>query len=77
MEHDRADRQSGRRITAPLLVLWAAGGLAAMFGDPLAIWRRWAMQVQGRELACGHFLMEEAPDEVGMLLEAFFSGELP
>jgi haloacetate dehalogenase len=74
VEHDQADRQAGHRISAPTLVLWAANGLAAMFGDPLDIWRRWAVHVQGQELTSGHFLMEEAPKEVGSLLEAFFTG---
>jgi haloacetate dehalogenase len=30
--------------------------------DPLDVWERWATDVSGRGLACGHFLMEEAPD---------------
>jgi haloacetate dehalogenase len=77
VEHDQADRQAGHRITAPTLVLWAADGLATLFGDPLAIWRDWAVQVQGQELTCGHFLMEEAPEEVGSILEAFFTGGVP
>jgi haloacetate dehalogenase len=71
VEHDQADRRAGRRIVAPALVLWAARGLAAMYGDPLAIWQRWAVQVEGHEVSCGHFLMEEAAEEVGALLEAF------
>ncbi len=71
VEHDRADRRSGRQIVAPALVLWGAGGFAAMYGDPLTVWQRWAVQVQGQEVSCGHFLMEEAPEEVGALLEAF------
>jgi haloacetate dehalogenase len=73
VEHDQADRQAGHRITAPTLVLWSANGFAAMFGDPLAIWRRWAVHVQGQELTCGHFVMEEAPEKVGTLLEAFLT----
>ena len=61
-------------ILAPTLVLWAAQGFAAMYGEPLAIWRRWADQVQGQEVSCGHFLMEEAAEEVGAILEAFSRG---
>jgi haloacetate dehalogenase len=32
--------------------------------DPLAVWRRWATNVHGSGLACGHFIPEERPDEV-------------
>jgi haloacetate dehalogenase len=73
VEHDRADRQSGRQIVAPTLVLWGARGLATMYGHPLTVWQRWAVHVQGQEVSCGHFLMEQAPEEVGELLEAFFT----
>jgi haloacetate dehalogenase len=73
VEHDRADQRAGRRIAAPTLVLWGATGLAAEFGDPLAIWRRWATVVEGEELPCGHFLMEEAPNEVAARLAAFLA----
>jgi pimeloyl-ACP methyl ester carboxylesterase len=66
--HDRADRDAGRRIHAPLLVLWQApGGVAPPF-DPLAIWRRWADDVTGHGLDSGHFLPEERPDEVAAAL---------
>lgn len=73
LEHDRADRQTGRRITAPLLVLWQQpGGTPAPF-DPLAIWGQWAHDVTGRGLDCGHFLPEERPDEVADALHALIS----
>ena len=67
VEHDAADRQAGRRIACPLLVLW--GG--ARKGDLLHVWRRWADDVQGESLNCGHFLQEEMPAEVAARLLAF------
>jgi haloacetate dehalogenase len=42
-----------------------------MSDGPLPIWRRWADTVEGRPLASGHFLPEEAADEVAASLEAF------
>jgi haloacetate dehalogenase len=39
--------------------------------DPLAVWRRWATDVAGRSLPCGHFLAEERPDEVLDALQEF------
>jgi len=68
LEHDRADGEAGRRIAAPLLVLWQEPGGAAPPFDPLAIWRGWADDVTGRGLDCGHFLPEERPDEVAAAL---------
>jgi haloacetate dehalogenase len=69
--HDAADRDQGRRIQAPLLLLWGQPpGLALPF-DPLAVWRRWATDVTGRSLPCGHFLAEERPDEVLDALQEF------
>jgi haloacetate dehalogenase len=41
--------------------------------DPLAMWRRWADEVDGRGLTCGHLLAEERPDEVVEALEAFLA----
>ena len=35
------------------------------------VWRRWASKVSGRSLSCGHFLMEQAPDEVAAALQDF------
>jgi haloacetate dehalogenase len=63
-ENDRLDHVNGKRITCPALILWSEKGLAASFGDPLAIWKNWANDVTGTALPCGHFLMEEAPDIV-------------
>lgn len=61
-EHDDADRAAGRRITCPLLFLWAAkDDLEYLYGDPLAIWRDWADDVRGQSVDCGHHIAEEAP----------------
>jgi haloacetate dehalogenase len=74
---DAADLAAGRRIVAPLLVLWSAGGpLDTWYGDaggPLAIWRRWAHDVQGRAIAGGHFFPEQQPEETAGELRRFLS----
>jgi haloacetate dehalogenase len=59
--HDRIDRTDGRRLTAPLLVLWGADGVVARCFKPLALWRAVADDVQGHALPCGHYIAEEAP----------------
>jgi haloacetate dehalogenase len=75
-EHDRADRESGRRIGCPLLALWGAGGALdtwyAEEGGPLALWRDWADDVSGQALPGGHFFPEETPGETAEALARFF-----
>jgi haloacetate dehalogenase len=67
--HDEADRKSGKRIACPLLVLWGGGRK----GDLLPVWRRWAVDVRGEGLDCGHFLQEELPQETASRLLAFLN----
>lgn len=69
VDHDAADRNEGRRIHCPVLVAWAAERLVAtgMDAGPLSaadVWRRWADNVQGVDIACGHLLPEQAPEAV-------------
>jgi haloacetate dehalogenase len=72
-EHDEADRAAGRRISCPLLFLWAArDDLEDLYQDPMAIWREWADDVRGQSIDCGHHIAEEAPAELSALLAEFF-----
>jgi haloacetate dehalogenase len=72
-EHDEADLAAGRRIACPLLALWAGRDELGRWFDVLATWRRWADDVSGRALDCGHFLAEEQPGEVAAELRAFLA----
>ena len=69
-ELDEAERGT-RRITCPLLVLWAERGPVGSM-DALAVWREWADDVQGGPVPCGHHIPEEAPEETVAALRAFF-----
>ncbi|RAZ90376.1 alpha/beta hydrolase [Mesorhizobium hawassense] len=77
-EHDRADREAGRRIGCPMLALWSEhGALAEWYGQeggPLALWRNWADDVSSGAPPGGHFFPEESPIETAATLDAFFSG---
>lgn len=71
IELDAADHAAGRRVTAPVLVLWGEQGLPAML-PVLDIWRGYAEDVRGRALPeCGHFLPEEQPEVLAEELLAF------
>jgi haloacetate dehalogenase len=69
---DADDRAAGRRIGCPILVHWGASE-AAMSDGPLQVWRRWADEVDGGPLISGHFLPEEAPDELAASLRRFLA----
>ena len=66
-EHDLADRNWGRRIDCPVLVLWSGRGPLnswyASEGGPLGLWRTWARDVQGNAVDAGHFFPEELPEQ--------------
>jgi haloacetate dehalogenase len=74
-DHDLADREAGRRIECPMLVLWSGSGpLGSWYeeeGGPLAIWKRWADRVEGEAVAGGHFFPEEHPRATAERITAF------
>jgi haloacetate dehalogenase len=67
--HDAEDREAGRRIGAPLLLV--TGSEEAQLADALGVWRRWASDVTAREVPGGHFIPEEAPAELAGALADF------
>jgi haloacetate dehalogenase len=69
---DAGDRAAGRRIDCPVLVHWG-GEDDAMSAGPLAVWRRWAPDLRGAPLAGGHFIPEEAAQELVASLRAFLA----
>lgn len=75
--HDDADRDAGRRIVCPLLVLWSgAGALNHWYIDaagPLALWQAWARDVHGFALSAGHFFPEEIPEQTAGILIDFLA----
>ena len=61
-EHDDADAAAGRRVTCPTLFAWSTrDDMVDLYGDPLAIWRRWADDVVGVPIDSGHHMAEENP----------------
>jgi haloacetate dehalogenase len=68
---DAEDRRRGRKIACPVLVLWGRGYLSSKTGSPLAVWRNWADDVREVALECGHFVVEEKPEEAAQALLSF------
>ncbi|MCK5778865.1 MAG: alpha/beta hydrolase [Rhodospirillales bacterium] len=77
-EDDATDFNAGRKIQCPITCLWgdarAKGGPKSK--SPLDIWRKWAAyDVDGEGIAnSGHFLPEEAPDDVIRWAKSFLDG---
>jgi haloacetate dehalogenase len=63
------DREAGRRIDCPVLVHW--GSEETALSDSLDVWRGWADSVDGGPLPSGHFIPEEAPEELLASLRGF------
>ncbi|MEU9519626.1 alpha/beta hydrolase [Streptomyces sp. NPDC048224] len=74
--HEEADRAAGARITCPTLVLWSLrDDLEDLYGDPRAIWSRWAKDVRGHGIDSGHHVAEEAPGPLASALADFFAAD--
>ena len=69
--HDRKDLK--KKLTMPVLALWARHSPVGTMFDCLADWREVALDVRGKELNCGHFLPEEKPAEVLAELRRFLA----
>lgn len=71
LDHDRASRAAGQRITCPLLVLWGARGRLGSWYDVAAIWRLYATDLRYAAMPSGHYIAEEAPAETLAALAGF------
>jgi haloacetate dehalogenase len=69
---DAEDRDAGRTIACPVLVHW--GSEEGQMSDSLEVWRGWAGAVEGGPLPSGHFIPEEAPEELLASLRRFLAG---
>jgi haloacetate dehalogenase len=58
-----------------VLVHWGAEE-ESMSDGPLHVWRRWAEAVEGGPLRSGHFVPEEAPEELVASLGGFLQAGL-
>jgi len=68
LDHDAADLN--RKISCPVLVLWAEQGAMQPLFDVLDTWRERALNLTGA-IPGGHYLPEEAPQALLERLTAF------
>jgi len=69
--HDDDDLRHGRTIACPTLVLWGRSEFPDE-AEMLSAWHEIAPVAAGQALDCGHFLMEERPEETTAILSGFF-----
>jgi hypothetical protein len=67
IEHDQADRAAGRALAMPVTVVQQDWG-AALGHDAAALWRPWAPDLAHHTADIGHYMAEEAPEQITALL---------
>ena len=72
LDHDRTDIAAGKKLQMPLRVLWGEHGLVNTCFSPLKDWGKVASHVSGKTVNSGHYIPEEAPEELLAEALAFF-----
>jgi haloacetate dehalogenase len=72
VDHDEADRRAGRRLTMPVTVVQQDWGTALGY-EAAALWGAWADDLVHQTLDAGHFMAEEAPEDVVAALRALLA----
>lgn len=76
MEEQRRDITDGKQIKCPLKVLWGKHGVVEKCFDAVAEWRKVTdevVSVDGHAVESGHYIPEQAPEEVISSITDFFS----
>ena len=76
LEHDRADRDAGRRLAMPVGVLSQDWGGALGF-DPTALWDAWTSDLTYEPTTAGHWMAERAPDVVTAFVRGLLARPWP
>ncbi|MDI9887522.1 alpha/beta hydrolase [Streptomyces sp. HNM0645] len=67
IEHDQADLDAGNQLTMPVTVVQQDWGQQLGF-DATATWRPWAADLEHFTTQAGHFMAEEAPEDIATLI---------
>ncbi|MFE7129841.1 alpha/beta fold hydrolase [Streptomyces sp. NPDC057638] len=66
--HDQADLDAGSQLAMPVTVVQQDWG-AQLGYDAAAVWKAWAPDLDHRLTPAGHFMAEEAPDEIAEAIQ--------
>ncbi|MFI5690725.1 alpha/beta fold hydrolase [Kribbella sp. NPDC051586] len=67
--HDEEDLAQGNKLRMPVAVIQQDWGAALGF-DAAARWKAWATDLHHQTTTAGHFMAEEAPDEISTAIRA-------
>lgn len=78
LEHDRASRSAGQKLSVKALrILWGNQGMIQhKWPDAVGVWKAYCedrVDVSGRAVEGGHYIPEERPDELVEEALAFFT----
>ncbi|MFJ6619651.1 alpha/beta fold hydrolase [Kitasatospora sp. NPDC091335] len=70
--HDQADLDAGSQLAMPVTVVQRDWG-AQLGYDAAAVWRAWAPDLDHRLTRVGHFMAEEAPEEIAAAIRSLLA----
>ncbi|WP_433411211.1 alpha/beta fold hydrolase [Microtetraspora malaysiensis] len=70
--HDQADLDAGSQLAMPVTVVQQDWG-AQLGYDAAGVWKAWAPDLDHRLTRAGHFMAEEAPDEIAAAIQGLLA----
>jgi len=65
IKDDKISRENKLQINSPTMILWGKKGKIEQWYNPLVIWKDYcSAELQGYGIDTGHYLAEEAPEEI-------------
>jgi len=64
IDYEDDERDLGTKLSCPVYTIWGQFGKMEPLFDVVDTWKEKADNVIGKSLPCGHFIPEEAPDEL-------------
>ena len=64
IDYEDDERDLGTKLSCPVYTIWGQFGKMESLFDVVDTWKEKADNVTGKSLPCGHFIPEEAPDEL-------------
>ena len=78
LDHDRENLTSGNKLNIPhLKIIWGGKGIINTLNDGNVrdIWEGYCgdkVELTAEQLDCGHYIAEEKPEELLMVIEGYF-----